>query len=152
MRGVFLDLSKAFEKVWNVSLLYKLKRMGICQKYFGVIDSFLSDRYQRVIPMVKAQNRYKLKMLFHRVQSQDRYYSQYILIIYEKDQLQMPNLLPMILRFSRWFVTLLLYKYLLMKTYPKYCNDHADRKFYLILMLQTSSRDRFVTQKIHLLQ
>ena len=69
MRVVFLDLSKAFEKVWNVSLLYKLKRMGICQKYFGVIDSFLSDRYQRVIPMVKAQNRYKLKMLFHRVQS-----------------------------------------------------------------------------------
>ena len=49
MRGVFLDLSKAFDKVWHDGLLYKLRRMGICGKYFGLIDSFLSDRFQRVL-------------------------------------------------------------------------------------------------------
>ena len=49
VRGVFLDLSKAFDKVWHDGLLYKLRRMGICGKYFGLIDSFLSDRFQRVL-------------------------------------------------------------------------------------------------------
>ena len=49
MRGVFLDLSKAFDKVWHDGLLYKLRRMGICGKYFELIDSFLSDRFQRVL-------------------------------------------------------------------------------------------------------
>ena len=50
VRGVFLDLSKAFDKVWHDGLLYKLRRMGICGKYFGLIDSFLPDRFQRVLP------------------------------------------------------------------------------------------------------
>ena len=49
MRGVFLDSSKAFDKVWHNGLLYKLKRMGICSKYFGLIESFLSDRSQRAL-------------------------------------------------------------------------------------------------------
>ena len=49
MRGVFLDLSKAFDKVWYDGLLYKLRRMGICGEYLGLLDSFLSDRFQRVL-------------------------------------------------------------------------------------------------------
>ena len=49
VRGVFLDLSKAFDKVWHDGLLYKLRRMGICGEYLGLIDLFLSDRFQRVL-------------------------------------------------------------------------------------------------------
>ena len=41
LRGVFLDLSKAFDKVWHDALLYKLRRMGICGEYLGLTDSFL---------------------------------------------------------------------------------------------------------------
>ena len=48
VRGVILDLSKAFDKVWHDGLLYKLRCMGICGEYFGLIDLFLSDRFQRV--------------------------------------------------------------------------------------------------------
>ena len=46
VRGVFLDLSKAFDKVWHDGLfLYKLRRMGKCGKYCGPVDSCLSDRF-----------------------------------------------------------------------------------------------------------
>ena len=38
VRGSFLDLSKAFNKVWHEGLLYKLKHMKIGEKYFGLID------------------------------------------------------------------------------------------------------------------
>ena len=46
---VFLDLSKAFDKVWHDGLLYKLSCMGICGEYLALIGSFLSDRFQRVL-------------------------------------------------------------------------------------------------------
>ena len=49
VRGVFLDLSKAFDKVWHDGLLYKLRCMGICGEYLGLIDSLLSDKFQRVL-------------------------------------------------------------------------------------------------------
>ena len=49
VRGVFLDLSKTFDKVWHDGLMYKLKCLGICGKYYGLIHSFLNDRHQRVV-------------------------------------------------------------------------------------------------------
>ena len=33
VRGVFLHSLKVFDKVWHDSLMYKLKRLGICGKY-----------------------------------------------------------------------------------------------------------------------
>ena len=49
VKGVFLDLSKAFDRVWHDGLMYKLKTLGICGNYYGLIHSFLSDRRQRVV-------------------------------------------------------------------------------------------------------
>ena len=49
VRGVFLDLSKAFYKVWYDGVLYKLTQMGIRGKNFGPTDSFLSNKFQRVL-------------------------------------------------------------------------------------------------------
>ena len=49
VRGVFLNLSKAFDKVWHERLMYELKRLGICGKYPGLIISFLSNQCQRVV-------------------------------------------------------------------------------------------------------
>ena len=42
--GVFLYLSKAFDRVSNKVLMYKLKCLRICEKFHGLIHSFLSDR------------------------------------------------------------------------------------------------------------
>ena len=48
-RGVFLDISKAFDRVWHKGLLYKLHCNGICGNLLNLIESFLSDRYQKVV-------------------------------------------------------------------------------------------------------
>ena len=48
VRALFLDISKAFDRVWHKGLLYKIKNFGIEGNLFKLIESFLSDRYQRV--------------------------------------------------------------------------------------------------------
>ena len=47
--GVFLDMSKAFDKVWYEGLIFKLKSMGICDALLDLIGSFLENRFQRVV-------------------------------------------------------------------------------------------------------
>ena len=49
MRDVFLDIFKAFDRVWHKGLLYKLKCMGINGNFLKLVESFLSNRYQRVV-------------------------------------------------------------------------------------------------------
>ena len=48
VRSVFLDISKAFDKVWHAGLLFKLKQNGIEGKMYRLLENFLSDRKQRV--------------------------------------------------------------------------------------------------------
>ena len=48
-RGVFLDISKAFDKVSQDSLLFKLKQNRISGKLWKVITDFLYQRKQRVV-------------------------------------------------------------------------------------------------------
>ena len=49
VRGVFLDISKAFDQVWHDILLYKLTLLGVCGRYYNFIQSFLDTRHQRVV-------------------------------------------------------------------------------------------------------
>ena len=48
-RAVFLDISKAFDKVLYEAILYKLKQNGISGNLLNIITNFLSLRKQRVI-------------------------------------------------------------------------------------------------------
>ena len=48
-RAVFLDISKAFDKVWQKGLMFKLKQNGISDKILNIITDFLSFRKQRVV-------------------------------------------------------------------------------------------------------
>ena len=50
VRSVYLDISKAFERVWHNGLLYKLERCGVEDNSFlSLIRSFLKDRKQRTV-------------------------------------------------------------------------------------------------------
>ena len=56
VRGVFLDLSKAFDKVWHEGLLYKLKSNGINGNALQLIKSFLHKRCQRIVLKGQSQS------------------------------------------------------------------------------------------------
>ena len=49
VRVVFLDISKAFYKVWYKGLILKLKQNGISDKILNIITDFLSFRKQRIV-------------------------------------------------------------------------------------------------------
>ena len=49
VRTVYLDMSKAFDKVWHEGLLFKLQQNGIEGKLLNLIKNYLSDRKQRVV-------------------------------------------------------------------------------------------------------
>ena len=55
-RAVFLDISKAFDKVWHDGLLFKLKSYGISGCLFSVLEDFLDNRQQRVVLNGKNSN------------------------------------------------------------------------------------------------
>ena len=49
VRGVFLDISKAFDRVWHEGLIYKIKSICVTGPPLEFIQSFLSHRFQRVV-------------------------------------------------------------------------------------------------------
>ena len=48
-RGIFLDISKAFDKVWHEGLIFKLKTYGIDGDLLKLLINYLEDRKQRVV-------------------------------------------------------------------------------------------------------
>ena len=49
VRAVFLNISKAFDKVWHKGLIYKLKQNGIWGNILNIIIDLLSFRKQQVV-------------------------------------------------------------------------------------------------------
>ena len=47
-RAVFLDISKAFDKVWHDGLIHKLKCNGISGNLLAFFENYISNRHQRV--------------------------------------------------------------------------------------------------------
>ena len=56
MRSVFLDISKAFDRVWHRGLIYKLKQVGIEGLLLEWLSHYLKDRKHRVVlPSVSSE-------------------------------------------------------------------------------------------------
>ena len=47
--SVFLDISKAFDRVWHKGLIFKMSQNGISTNLLDISSDFLSDRKQRVV-------------------------------------------------------------------------------------------------------
>ena len=48
-RGIFLDTSKVFDKVWHDGLIFRQRQSGTCCEMINIFEDFLSDRKQRVV-------------------------------------------------------------------------------------------------------
>ena len=49
VRAAFLDISKAFDKVWHADLMFKLRQNGISGDLLKLFKSYLYNRQQRVV-------------------------------------------------------------------------------------------------------
>ena len=49
LRGIFLDISKGFDKVWHNGLIFKLKQNGLTGDLLNILINFLKERKQRVV-------------------------------------------------------------------------------------------------------
>ena len=47
--GIFLNISKAFDRVWYEALIFKLRSYGISDFLLRLFNSFLFERLQRVV-------------------------------------------------------------------------------------------------------
>ena len=56
VRSVYLDMSKAFDKVWHEGLLHKLRQNGLEGNILKFFESYLSNRKQRVVLNGKCSN------------------------------------------------------------------------------------------------
>ena len=63
-RAVALDISKAFDWVWHAGILHKLNSYEILGQIFGLISSFLSNRWFRVVLDGKSSQEPSVNMDF----------------------------------------------------------------------------------------
>jgi hypothetical protein len=47
--AIFLDVSKAFDKVWHEGLIFKLKQIGICDNLLLILINYLDSWSQKVV-------------------------------------------------------------------------------------------------------
>ena len=47
--GIFLDISKAFDKMWYEGILFKLKTYGVNGEVLILLTNYLHERYQSVV-------------------------------------------------------------------------------------------------------
>ena len=49
IRAIFLDISKAFDKVWHGGLIFKMRQNGISGQLLKLFQNYLNNRKQRVV-------------------------------------------------------------------------------------------------------
>ena len=49
VRSVFLDISKAFNKVWHERIIFKLHQNGTSDNLLNILSDFLRNRKQRIM-------------------------------------------------------------------------------------------------------
>ena len=55
VRSAFLDICKAFDKVWHEGIIFKLKQSGISGEHLYILSYFMSDR-KKGLKIVKIRH------------------------------------------------------------------------------------------------
>ena len=82
--GVFLDMSKAFDKVWHEGLIFNLSQLGfpilcyVLLKVSYVIDS------RECYEMARRLNGYQLRLACHKAPSLDYFFSLFTLMTFRQ--------------------------------------------------------------------
>ena len=71
VRGIFLDISKVFDKVWHDQLIFKLRQDGVCGKMINILEDFLIDRKQKVEKSKSKMFSVRLGLIFTPVYHKD---------------------------------------------------------------------------------
>ena len=66
VRGVFLDISKAFDKVWHDGIIFKLKSYGVEGELLSLLKNYLKNREQRVVLKGQTSEWRKIMSEFHK--------------------------------------------------------------------------------------
>ena len=66
VRDVFLDIFKAFDKVWHNGLVFKLKSYGSEGELLSLLQNDLQNRQQRVVLNGQRSGWEKLILAFHK--------------------------------------------------------------------------------------
>ena len=75
VRGIFLDISKAFDKVWHGGLVFNLRQNGINGDIINILQEFLRNRKQRVVLNGHCHLGLMLMLVFLKDKSLDLCYS-----------------------------------------------------------------------------
>ena len=76
-----LDISKAFDRVWDTGLLHKLNSYGISGQIFGLI-SFLSNRQLQVVLNGRSSQEFQLMGEFLKASFLVLHFSYYTLMVF----------------------------------------------------------------------
>ena len=49
VRAIFLDISKAFDKVWHDGLIFKMRQNGVSGRLLKIFQNYSNNRKQRVV-------------------------------------------------------------------------------------------------------
>ena len=79
-RGMFLDISKVFDRVRQDGLSFKLKQNGVSENIFQLIASFLRGRFQRVLLNGQTSDWETIQAGIPQGSILDHYFSLYILM------------------------------------------------------------------------
>ena len=69
VRSAYLDISKAFDRVWHQGLICNLRQCGVSGKLLMLMQSFLNDRKQRTVLNGKTSTWVPSQLVFLRVLS-----------------------------------------------------------------------------------
>ena len=75
VRGIFLDISKAFDKVWHDGLVFNLRQNGISGDIMNILQEFIRNRKQSVVLNGHCHLGLMLMLVFLKDNSLDLCYS-----------------------------------------------------------------------------